>query len=324
VIRTAALAMVLILASAALAEDVIELETGRVVKGKITREEKAWVGLETGDGVVWFERKEIKSIAREGEPAPQPEPRPNPEPAEDSDNDVPEKDAETGRRPGPAPTGRTDPAPAVGSRRAPGPPRAEATDEGLSTEGEHIRQGLASEELALRVKAAEWIVETWPKWRSAIEHALTKEPSETVRVEAVRILDHEAVGDIDQLVLTALDDKSAKVRVATLRVVRHRMITGAETRAVEIMRSDPTWMVRQEAIRTLEDVGGSMCLPHVMSAWSGELDKDRRRRYRRVMAALLGEDFGEDTAGWYRAADELFMGTREIRKGKVEDPNDAR
>jgi hypothetical protein len=309
VIQRAALALlILCLASPTWADDRIELESGRVLEGEILREEKAWVGIDTGEGTVWVKREEIKSLTRE-EPAPE---RETPPPTEDPTPIVQE--------PGPDSTGRskagTPPAP-VDRTAHPAPDTASPEEaERRSAESERLIKALCSGDRERRVGAVEWIVDTWPKWRETVKFALRESEDEAPRLEAVRLLDDERITGSLPLVEIALDDKSHKVRAAALRVARHRGFADIEKRAVDLMRSDPTWMVRQEAIRTLEDIGSDMCLPHVMAAWSGETDRDRKRRYRRVMKALLGEDFGDDATAWYRAADELFMGYRELRKGK--------
>ena len=285
------------------AEDKIELESGRTLEGKIVREEKAWIGIDTGEGVIWVRRKEIKALNRDvptrGADVPPPAAEPAPADEVESGERVTSRPTPTKGKPAPAQTAA---------------PAEDATQ--LGAEAERIQRALCSDDKDRRIAAVDFIVATWPKWRAAVKVTLQTAVDEASRVEVVRLLDNAALADTSSLVDLALDDKSAKVRTAALRVARHLKLCGIESRAVELMRSDPTWTVRQEAIRTLEDVGGNMCLPHVMAAWSSETDRDRKRRYRRVMAALLGDDFGDDATGWYRAADELFMGDRVIRKGK--------
>jgi hypothetical protein len=281
--RGVALAVLLGLSAATYAEDVIVLQEGDVLRGKIVREEETWIGIDTGRTVVSVSRDDIHTVVR----------------------DAGSRDAESSS-----------------DERAEG--TAETPEQELSVEQERLLMGLSSEDRKERVKATEFIIASWPRWRPLVQHVLRNETNETARVEVVRVLDDRRVTDVRPLVEMALRDKSARVRTAALRVARHRKITEVEARALELMRTDAMWVVRQEAIRTLEDIGGELCLPHVLAAWANEQDKDRKRRYRRVMKALLGDDFGDDSNAWYAAADELFMGTREIRKGKVERAAESR
>ncbi len=321
--RAAASAILLALSAAAFAGDVVELEGGRVVEGRIVREEKVWVGVKVDHELVWLRRAEITSIRRDVKPAPRPAPRTQDaeaETAEGSDTNGPQQRAERMKR-----TKRTGASsgqlPTPKSARTPGA-ASTARDAELSAEGEAVRRGLASTIRDERLKAAQWIVETWPRWRSAIKATLKHEKSETARVVAVQVLDRDGVDDVASLLEIAMSDAGATVRAAALRVARHRRHTGLESRAIALMRTDPTWRVRQEAIRALEDIGGAMCLPHVMAAWSSETDEGRRRRYRRVMSTLLGDDFGDDGTAWYHAAAELAGGERKLRVGKADKPGE--
>lgn len=303
-IRHVALVLVLAIAAPAFAKDTVELESGRVLEGKIVREEKAWVGIETTDGVVWVQRDEIKALKRD---RPSPAVRRETPPAEAEEKPAVREGAGTRK----------------GAEPAPDATESVQDEAALSAEALRLQNALGSESVEQRRAATEWILDTWPKFRDVLATVLRESP-ETPRNEAVRILDDARIEDPFPLLEPSLTDESKKVRITALRVARHRRLTGAETHALEMMRKDPLWVVRQEAIRTLESVGTEMCLPHVMAAWTSETDKDRRRRYRRVMAALLGEDFGdEDAAAWYRAADELFMGARELRKGKKKKKDDS-
>ena len=301
-----ALSVLLLLAATARAEDVIELESGRVLKGTIVRDEKAWVGIDTGEDVVWIERKEIAKLTRESGPAPQPASREEREkPVESTDE-----------QPTPAPTRRrADPAPApAASNDPPQGPREE-----LTPEAEALRQRLASADRLDRAEATQWMIDTWPRWRPLVLWVLENDESEKARAEVVRVVDAPEICGDAEVVARALKDDGAHVRIAALRVARHREITSLEQRVIELMRTDSVWNVRMEAIRTLEDIGGAACLPHVMAAWQSETDKDRRRRYKRVMRTLLADEFGDDVDAWYRAADEVHMGYRVLRQGLVKE-----
>lgn len=308
-ISALALSALLVLAAAAQAEDVIELESGRVLKGTIVRDEKAWVGIDTGEDVVWIERKEIAKLTRESRPAPSPQP----EAREQRERPVEPAD----ETPTPSPTQRrADPAP------PPAPEAPQGPLEELTPEAEALRQRLASTDRLDRAEAAQWMIDTWPRWRPLVIWVLENEESERARAEVVRVVDAPEICGDEEVVARALKDDGAHVRIAALRVARHREIAAVEQRVIELMRTDSTWNVRMEAIRTLEDIGGAACLPHVMAAWQSETDKDRRRRYKRVMRTLLADEFGDDVEAWYRAADEVHMGYRVLRKGLVKKPDE--
>lgn len=313
------------LALPALAGDTIELLSGRVIRGRIEREEKDWIGIRNETGVLWVERAKIKTLTRT---RPTPEPAPEPAPAPTGRAETPPAKDRPARSEQPRPViGRDDGEAAQRARSAdaegasarpalPPPPRdgdvGDATREDL-----RLVQMLGSTDEKERVRATEWILETWPRCQPVLAAGL-RVPEVQCRVEVVRLLDREELEDVETLLDIALGDAEAAVRVTAVRVVRHRGLAGFELPLVGLMNDDPVWSVRQEAIRTLEDLGTELCLPHVLGAWTRESDKDRRRRYTRVLRALLAEDFGDDEAGWRRAADEIFMGDRQIRGGKPE------
>ncbi len=298
-------------ATPAAAADVVKLTDGRVLEGKIIRQEKGWIGLETADGVVWLEPKMIASYSRDKA---QPAPAKDDPPAREGDEPSPATDADSGDDRPARDEVRSEEAGADGKASAAPPASSDASvDAEADGAVDRMVAALGHEDRARRVAAAEWVVESWPEWKPAVVAALGS-GNEAARVEAVRLLGNRQIRrGVTELLTLAVDDKSALVRVAALRTARLRKRTGLETAAIRLMRFDREWSVRQEAIRTLEDIGSEKTLPHVFSEWTRENDAERKRRYVRVMVRLLGTDFGDDTDAWANALTEVRMGTRKLR-----------
>jgi len=274
-------------------EDYVILKTGRTLRGKILQTGKTVIRIETASGAEWIRRTEIDALHRA--------PRPT--------VDSPPKRPPAPRRatpPAPAPakpaTGET----AKGETAVPEPTKASV--ERLAK----IVTELQSPKRATRVKAAAWVVARWPTSARALDSAL-RSKSEVARIEAVRLLGHERLGDASGRLRIGLADVSPRVRATALRVVRHGAYASLESRVIDLMCNDAEWVVRQEAIRALEEIGTRECLQPVLSAWSLEDDKDRKRRYRRVLRALLEEDFGDDVEAWRTATAEVSIGRRSLR-----------
>ncbi len=163
---------------------------------------------------------------------------------------------------------------------------------------------LAAKEATVRVAAIEEIVGLWPHTSSVVDAALAS-ADPLVRREAVWLLDRAELGDTDARVVACLGDANPAVRTAAIRIVRHRRITSVEADLVRMLQHDAQWSVRQEAIRTLEEVGTPRCLRPVLDAWTHETDPDRKRRFMRVLRRLTAVDHGDDVEAWRRTVDAL-------------------
>mgnify|MGYP002623827309 FL=1 len=270
------------------------------------REEKGWIGLETSEGVLWIQPEEIKLVRRAA--------KPKPAPAKDGEADGgtgkgtdaggSEDGGRTGTGDKPGTSGEAKPGPAPQGADA-------AQPDADAVEIARMIEALGAHDRTRRVAAADWIASTWPRWKTALEAALATENPD-VRLEAVRILDREELAEAHELLVKPLSDRSVAVRVAALRVVRHRGHQQYEPQALDAMRSAQATAVRYEAIRTLEDIGTAACLPDVLAAWVREEDPDVRRRYRRVLQRIVGDTLGDDEDAWRQAVDDVRTGRREV------------
>ena len=265
-----------LLATPALAEDVIRTDIGHTLRGQIVEENEKWVGIDVAGRVVWVERSEIAEITRD---------------KKRSDRPAPQRSE--------ASAGTED----------------EAGEHVLTVNVELVVKLLRSDKREERVEAIEFVNEAWPQSRPVVEAGL-RDKQELVRLECVRILDNEKMKRTEGLIAHALNDTSPRVRVAALRVVRHRKMAGLEHKVISMMRGDGKPAVQNEAIRTLEDIGTRDCLSHVLSAFGRAEDKNERRRYRRVLKALFQEDLGDDFEAWRDAEADLFADRRKLRGEK--------
>lgn len=155
---------------------------------------------------------------------------------------------------------------------------------------------LADASATVRGAAMDAVVLGWPGTAPTLDAAL-RHADPVVRREAVSLLDRKELGDVGARVRAAITDPDAAVRALAIRQVRIRKVDGVEPVLARLLVQDPVVMVRFEALRTLEDVGTPACLDAVLTAWCAEpkeTEKDRRRRYLRVLKKLTGEDAGSD------------------------------
>ncbi len=338
--RGLALCAVLLCAVHAWAEDSVVLKNGKEYRGRIEREERGWLGIQTSDGLVWIKHDEIETLVRASaekqEPRREPAPAPAPAPAESqsqSQREKPEKPApspdagsgdaqrrDAGERPAeerPIPIGEPGVRTKTVEEPQLPPPVAPAKPGGSPETDARVFDvyvgALGGTDAKKREVAEAWLFENWPSSKDVLVAAL-ETGGERGRVECVRLLDDERITDPRALVLSKLADQSAAVRATALRVARHRKLKDLEERVIDLMRKDPEWIVRQEAVRALEDLGSSQCLTHVLAGWSREQDPDRRRKYVRVLRTLLGTDLGDDEDAWRQAVDEVFLGRRNLAR----------
>jgi len=178
-----------------------------------------------------------------------------------------------------------------------------------------VLEDLASDSGELRVQALERIVSQWPLTTPALDGALAHE-KESVRVEAARLLEREELGDQRPRLRRLFRDTSPAVRRTAVRAVRHLGLGSEEDELVRLMREDPTWGVRFEAVRTLEEVGTVRCLAEVLSCWRREDDDDRRRPFTRVLRRLTGEEHGADAEAWRDAVDRAVARARDASSAR--------
>lgn len=192
------------------------------------------------------------------------------------------------------------PARAVDDPKAPKPVR---TAQQVLTLRKTILEGLAAQNPTDRAAAAELLVATWPDSEPILDEALASKSAD-VRLEAVGLLSREELGDQRARIVPRLADSSETVRRQAVRVGRKLKWPEIESHLMQIVTSDPSWPVRQEALRGLEDRGTTKCLRVVLSGYMSEKVADRKSRFRRVLAAVLGVDHGEDVEAWCSAVTE--------------------
>ncbi len=276
---TSAVASCLILFSSATL-DVVQLRNGKAIRGQIVREERGWIGVATDGGVVWATTESVRSVQRD-------------------DADVEDRTE----------TSPSRPARAEEAAGAHAPP---VTRTSAQREYDHIRRLLSNEEREKRARATAWIVETWPRWRGVAVVTLLDGP-EPARLDIVRLLRQKRLRKSRDLLMTALGDPSAKVRLAALRAVRHREDRTVESKVIEMLRSDPMSEVCHEAIRTLEEIGGRESLPALLSVMRNHTSAGIRQRCRRALRRIIGVDHGDDARAWGDACDDVLFAGKKVR-----------
>jgi hypothetical protein len=171
------------------------------------------------------------------------------------------------------------------------------TAEQIATLRKLVLEGLANQRLSKRAEACELLVTSWPDSAPILDEALASK-TDTVRLEAVRLLARPELGDVRDRVQPRFKDAIPSVRVQAVRVARHMTWPEVERDFIRLVSEESSWEVRQEALRGLEDLGTKKCLTVVFAGWSNEEDPARRRRYRRVLVKILAADHGDDAAKW--------------------------
>jgi hypothetical protein len=166
-----------------------------------------------------------------------------------------------------------------------------------------ILDGLAAANPTDRAAAAELLVATWPDSTPILDEALASKSTD-MRIEAVALLAREELGDQRERILAKLSDSNEAIRRQAVRVGRKLKWPELEAHLTQIITSDPSWPVRQEALRGLEDRGTTKCLRIVLAGYMSEKIEDRKNRFRRVLVAVIGSDHGEDVEAWATAVTE--------------------
>lgn len=269
----------LVLASPALAADKVLLRSGSVVEGTIESHDADTIVVRSGAETLRIPQRLVDRVELGEKPAPVAAVAPVSAP------------------PTPRPAGgaarATAPAVAaagpVRSGEAASPDAPTAVDAALLVR-------LASEVLAERSAAMDAVVAGWPSTAGTLDAALRHKDA-SVRRDAVSLLGRQELGDTSARIRASLGDADPNVRVGAVRQVRNRGLTDVEPVLVRLLSGDASVMVRLEALRTLEEVGTAACLPAVLAGWIAEpedVEKDRRRRYLRVLRKHTGEDAGHD------------------------------
>jgi HEAT repeat protein len=194
-----------------------------------------------------------------------------------------------------------EPAPEpVAAAAAGAPAAAERTEQQIANLRKAILEGFADERPQARVAAADMLLAAWPDTAPILDEALAAKEAE-VRLEAVRLLVRPELGDTRDRVRARFTDREASVRRQAIRVARRLAWTDVENDFTVLLESDASWLVRQEALRALEDRGTTKCLHVVLQGWIAERDTERRRRYRRVLVSILGVDCGDSADAWCTA-----------------------
>jgi hypothetical protein len=211
-----------------------------------------------------------------------------------------------------------DPKPAAKPAQAASPvqnptPAGAATPAQIEALRARLLSAITSKGSEQRGLAADEIVSQWPASEAALDAAIAS-PVVEARLEAVRLLGRKELGDQRRRIARCVRDTDPRVRVVAVRAARHARGEGVETLLLEVLSAERQWVVRQEVLRGLEDVGTTACLRPVLSEWSAERDEVRRARSRRVMTKVLRTDHGEDFEAWSLAVDAALTAARENTK----------
>jgi HEAT repeat protein len=187
------------------------------------------------------------------------------------------------------------------------------TPEQIAALRKNVLEGFAHKKAAARVSAAQLLVAAWPDSAPILDEALASTTVE-VRLEAVRLMERRELGDMRERLRKAIADKDPSVRRTAIRIARHVAqrgeFEGLENELVGPATKDHAWIVRQEALYTLESVGSTKCLRRVLECWNLEKDPEHRSTTRRVLVTLLGVDHGEDVDAWRKAVDAAVLRAR--------------
>jgi len=218
-------------------------------------------------------------------------------------------DDATVKKPAPA-------APADGAAAEKPEPR---TEEQLAELQKKILEGLTDPKPAVRVAAADAIVFSWPESTLILDAALTSERAE-VRFEATCLLRRPELGDMRDRIRPRIADSDPRVRMHAVRAARLLKWPEIEPDFVRIVNGDASWLVIQETLRGLEDVGSAACLQTVFRGWTRESNPDRRPRFKRVLVKILKNDFGDELDKWRAAIEQAESAARAAKTAKAAPP----
>ncbi len=192
--------------------------------------------------------------------------------------------------------GAAKPAAAAKSDAKPAP----RTPEQLAAIRLAVLEGFAKPDAKSRADAGDLLVAAWPDSAPILDEVLGAKDA-AVRREGVSLLGREELGDTRARIRRMIGDSDESVRRQAIRAGRHLKWPEFEPDLMKIVQNERSWIVRQEALRGLEDRGTLKCVYIVLTAMSSEEDAQRRKAYKRVLVAILGEDHGDDAAAWTAA-----------------------
>jgi hypothetical protein len=204
---------------------------------------------------------------------------------------------------------RVEPAVRTPEIKAAPKPKVEMDPEALAALRGRVLVSFGNANPVERLRAAGEVIASWPASEPVLDEAL-RSPILAIRLDAVRLLEERELGDTSARVLQAMADDDATVRVAAIRIVRHRQLLGFQPALSRAVETDGAWSVRREALRTLEDMGTIICLRPVLSGFAAEHDETKRLAYRRVLRTLTGADCGDDLEKWTAAVEAAIAKTR--------------
>lgn len=284
-----ALLVLLTLAPAALAQSKVKLRNGRELTGDVKPHETDGWWVQTENGRIHVAKVDVESI----EELP----------------DVPAvKDEQIAD---PAELGRA--ADAAKARRAQNDEARSEFVEKERTEAEkrefeqlrfELLSGLGDKDTDKRAEAGKRLLSLWPTTAPILDAALTHK-TETVRLEAVKLLESPVLGDPSARIERMFKDSAALVQVLAVRTVRHRKLKGLEGSLTQLLASVREWPVHQEVLRTLEDLGSVNCLHTVMDAYAETKGVRERKAFVRVLKQITRADEGDDTDAWRKVVDKI-------------------
>jgi hypothetical protein len=179
----------------------------------------------------------------------------------------------------------------------------ERTEEQLAALRAKILGGLIDPKPQVRSAAADAIVFSWPDSTPILDAALAS-PDAGVRFEATVLLRRPELGDQRVRIRPRLSDTDMRVRMHAVRAARHLKWPEIEPEFIRIVGGDPSFLVIQETLRGLEDIGTIACAQVVFRGWSTDVNEDHHRRYKRVLVKVIGADHGEDVEKWRTAIEK--------------------
>jgi hypothetical protein len=156
---------------------------------------------------------------------------------------------------------------------------------------------LASRDKVIRAEGIATVLTGWPRTEFIVEAGL-KHKDRRIRLAMIRILDMPNITDPRVHLIKAMRDRDVAVQVMAVRVLRHRKAEGVETHLVKAFDANRPWPVRQEILRTLEELGTTGCLSSVVASLRRCTDKRNAKAHRRVLKEVLDVDRGQDVEAW--------------------------
>jgi HEAT repeat protein len=192
------------------------------------------------------------------------------------------------------------------------------TEEQLAALRAKILGGLLDPKPQVRSAAADAIVFAWPDSAAILDAALASTDA-GVRFEATVLLRRPELGDMRARIRPRLSDTDMRVRMHAVRAARHLKWPEIEPEFIRIVAGDPSFLVIQETLRGLEEIGTIACAQVVFRGWTTDVNEDHHRRYKRVLVKVIGADHGEDVEKWRTAIEKAETEAR-ARKPAAKQP----